>query len=406
VGGEADSARDIARRVEENLARFGIAGNVDVVSDVATLHGNGPTVSTAVGALVVDWPDLAEDARARRASELARRLSSERRTTASLSPHRRRRFPAWLRRAALVTGALLAAVAALRMYQLVVARGVEAALVRREAAGDDRDVKEREARKARVCEATRSRVMRGAAVGASDAEGFIVELWALRAPERGNPASDPVLAEFVTGETPTARGRVVWTGAPSLASLDGEDTSVTVTEANVPADGTPAYRGVRVSFRGRLSTPYFEDGPRRDYVRMARALTDALGTDHAALYAHCTDSAAHHLGSWFRGPTPGGAVTSLLYFMGVFGERPDLRKSVLVPEGGTATDLGYAFQRVSSVASPLKKARVMTFLAAESGMIAGTDGTVSTITFPFRDSNRASRAEHGIARELGLDDPR
>ena len=80
-----------------------------------------------------------------------------------------------------------------------------------------------------------------------------------------------------------------------------------------------------------------------------RALTDAIGADYAALYAHCADDSAHYIGSWFRGPSPGGAMASLLYFMGTFGEHPDLRGSVLMPaqERARELDRAFAFQPTS-----------------------------------------------------------
>jgi hypothetical protein len=369
------------------------------------LHGSGPTVSAELGPLLADWPAMAEDARARRVSEIARRLSSERRAAQSLTPSARRQVPLWLRPAALAIAVLLTGLAGFRLYQLQSAHDVTA-VVRKTAAAGELDSKERAARASRVCEATRARVMRGAAIGPSDTEGWVVELWALRGKEKPSPATDPALAEFLTGETPSARGRITWQGAPTLVALEGEDTTVTVTEANVPEASTPLYRGARVVFTGHFVGPYFEDAPRRDYVRLVRSLTDALGADYAALYARCADGDAHQLGSWFRGPTPGGSVTALLYFMGAFGQHPDLRKSLLTPPGAARPDLGYAFQSVSNAAFALKKARVMTMLASEAGMIAGLDGHVSTITFPFRDSNRATRAGHSIARELGIDEVR
>lgn len=407
MGGEADSARDLTRRLEEALARHGVAGNVAVTFDMATLHGNGPTVSAELGSLVAEWGGLPEDARARRASDVARRLASERRAVSSLAPSPQQRFPDWLRPVTLAAGVLLAGLAAVRMYQLQAAQNAGAASVRKLDKGErDGDSKERAARAARVCEATRTRVMRGAAIGPSDAEGWLVELWALRSPQRPSVVDDPALADFVSKQTTALPGRIVWKGAPTLAALDGAETSVTVTEANVPGTGTPDYRGARLVFSGRFVPPYFDDAPRREYLRFARAMTDALDVDFAALYARCADSDAHHLGSWFRGPTPGGAVTSLLYFMGAFGEHPELRGSVLEPAGATARDLAYAFRNVSSSAGALKKARVMTMLGSEAGMIAGSDGHVSTIMYPFRDSNRASRSAHAIAHELDLDEVR
>jgi hypothetical protein len=405
VGGEDVSARDLARRVEETLSRFGVAGNVAVTSDTATLHGNGPTVSTELGTLVADWPALPEDARARRVAEVARRLSTERRAVASLSPSRHASTPRWLPPAALAAAVVVAALAGARAYQL---RTADGAAVRRAPASarDDAEQRERTARAARVCEATRSRVMRGASIGPTDAEGWVVELFMLRGPERGALSSDPALAEFVVGETPAATGRVTWQGAPTLGGLEGVDTTVAVVAADLGTPGAPAHAGARVVFSGRLVAPYFDDAPRRDYVRLARAMTDTLATDYAALYARCAGGDAHHIGAWFRGPTPGGATTALLYFMGAFGEHPELRASLLAPPGATGRDLGYAFQNVAGAASPLKKTRVMIMLGPELGMIAGLDGSVSTISFPFRDANRASRAARAVARELGIEDAR
>ncbi|HVW26505.1 MAG TPA: hypothetical protein VHC69_14150 [Polyangiaceae bacterium] len=399
------SAHDLARRVEEVLARYGVAGSVTVTSDMATLFGNGPTVSAELGALVTEWPALPEDARARRVAEVARRLTTERRAVASLSPPERRGAPSWVRPVALAAAVVVAAIVGARSYELHL---LSSTVVRHGAApsGDDAEERERVARAARVCEATRSRIMRGASIGPIDAEGWVVELWALRAPERGSMLADPALPAFVVGESKAAKGRVTWQGAPALAGLEGPDTSVAIAPADLASAGVPVLGGARFVFSGRFVAPYFEDASRRDYVRLVRAMTDALAADYAALYARCASGEAHHIGSWFRGPTPGGAVTALVYFMGAFGEHPELRAPLLAPPGATGRDLGYAFQNVSNATSALKKTRVMTMLGPELGMIAGLDGQVSTVTFPFRDANRSSRATHAIARELGIDQVR
>lgn len=398
MGGEAEVGRELAWRLEEALARFGIAGNIAVDAGMATLYGNGPTVSTDVGSLVREWPLLAEDARSRQVTAVARRLSTDRRA-ASAALSARRKLPEWGRPLVLVLVAVLAGFALIRGSEYWAAR-------RSASAGTAKDYdayeRERAARAARACEATRSRILRGAAVGPSDAEGWVVELWALRPPERPNPALDPALAAFVTAGSEGAKGRLVWTGAHLLKGRDGPDTTVEVIEANLPETSTPGMRGVRLTFTGRLVAPYFEDGARLEYERFARAVTDALGAEYAALYAHCAGNAAHHLGTWFHGPTPGGATASLVYFMGAFGERPQLRRSLLVPESATTPDPWFAFQNVLRATRALKKARIMTLISGELGMIAGLDDHVSTITFPFRDANRAARAVHSIARELGI----
>src|SRR6185295_5747574 len=94
----------------------------------------------------------------------------------------------------------------------------------------DSDEHERAERAARVCDATRARGLRGAAVGPSDVEGWVVELWALREAAQPSPAADPALASFVSASG--AAEHIVWKGAPSLAALEGLDTTVTVSEAD------------------------------------------------------------------------------------------------------------------------------------------------------------------------------
>jgi hypothetical protein len=399
-GGDFGSAEDVARRLEEALTRFAVAGRIAVVGNVATLQGSGPTVSVDLGPLIVEWPGLPEETRKRRVGDVARRLAMDRRALSSVAPRSRGVLPDWVRLLGIVAGTLLLGLAAIRVYEL---SKTEAAVPSRRVKTKDYDSyeNERAARAARVCDATRARILRGAAIGPSDVEGWVVELWALRDPARPNPAAEPALGAFVsTAES----GRVVWKGAPALAALEGPDTSVAVSEADVPETGTPKRRGVRLVLSGRYVVPYFDDVPRQEYIRLARALTDELGAENAALYARCSDAASHHIGSWFRGPTPGGAAASLVYFMTAFGEHSDLRKALLVPPGAASVDMGYAYESVTSAALPLKKARVMSMIGPELGMIAGVDGGVSTITFPFRDANRASRAAHAIARELGVSD--
>jgi hypothetical protein len=157
---------------------------------------------------------------------------------------------------------------------------------------------------------------------------------------------------------------------------------------------------------GRYVNAYFDEAARVTLVRFALALSDALHAEYAALYARCAAGRAHHLGSFFRGATPGGAVASLLYFMGTFGDVPDVRRSLLAPAGSTAEDSVFAFQNIVKAAAPLKKTRVMAMVGAEGGMIAGLDNQPSTVSFPPRDPNRASRASHRIADELGLGESR
>jgi hypothetical protein len=231
-----------------------------------------------------------------------------------------------------------------------------------------------------------------------------VELTVLRAPDGEPPTADPALAAFFERAAGSSKGRVRSPKFPVLSALEGPDTAVVVGDASVPPLGAPHLRGAAFVFSGRYAAPYFDDGERQEFVALARGITDALGGSYAGLYARCAAGTSHHLGSWFRGPNARGTVASLLYFMGTFADPADLRSALLVPPGASGIDSAFAFKNIVAATQSLKKARAVTLLGPEYGAIAGTDDQPSTLTFPFRDSNRASRASHGIARELGIGD--
>jgi hypothetical protein len=408
VGGDAQTSSDLGQRLADSLSRFGVAGDVIVDAGRATLHGSGPTVTVDVAPLLDDWRGLSEELRQRRVNDVARRLAGERRAVVGSS------MPAPGVR---VSGLL--AKLGIGLAVLVVGFGIRVSYRQWAAMHPDTDKpkpliadydayeRQRAERAAHVCEATRSRVMRGATVGPSDVEGWVVELWALRSASKPSLAGDPTLATFVSMPVSQTKGRIVWpNAAPSLASAQGPATEVAVIESNLPETGEPFLRGVRLVMSGHYVVPYFNEPERLDYLRFARVLTDALGADYAGLYARCARSTSHQLGSWFRGPTSGGSLASLLFFMGVFAEHPDLRLSVLAQAGASNVDPAFALKNLISAATPVKKTRVMELVGADNGMISGTDDRVSTITFPFKDGNRAGRASHVAARELGIGEGR
>jgi hypothetical protein len=152
---------------------------------------------------------------------------------------------------------------------------------------------------------------------------------------------------------------------------------------------------------GRYVVPYFTESDRIVYVRLATALREKLGAKYGALYARCAHGSTHHLGAWFAGPGANGAAASLLYFMGTFAEVPHLKPSVLASDGG-AFDHLLAFGSIVESTKTLDKARVLSLLAPNGGMIAGTSSDIHAITFPFHDSNRAARASREMARGLGI----
>jgi serine/threonine-protein kinase len=405
VAGLQESAVELQQLVTESLGRFGVAGTVAIDGNRATLFGNGPTVELDVGPALADWDRLDDEGRRKRALDAARRLAAERRRfgVSGRAPDDRR-MPAWWILATI--GVALIGLGAAVLFWLVDAATKSHTPASRSAPVVDYDAYERERveRADRVCNATRSRIMRGAPVGPSDVEGWVVELSLLSSKDSPDLVSAPALSSFVSAAR--GPGRIVWPQAGSVANLDGPDTAATVTAANVPETGEPDFKGLRLVLTGRYVGAYFDEEARVTMVRFALALTDALHAQYAALYARCAAGRAHHLGSFFRGPTPGGAVTSLLYFIGTFGDVPDVRRSVLVRAGASADDPVFAFQNIRKAAAPLKKTRIMTMVGAEGGMISGLDDQPSTLSFPPRDPNRAARASHRIAQELGIGEER
>jgi hypothetical protein len=400
--GHEPGAGELEDLLSEALGKFGVAGTISVRAASAWLEGSGPSVSAEVASLLGHWHTLGPDQKRRRANDLARRLSQDRRARASSSGSGAGfSMPAFLPPVGIIVLAVAGAWTGYRRW-MDGRNGADA----RPIADYDAYERERAARAARVCSATRTRVMRGAAIGPSDVEGWVVELTLLRAAGQPPLTDSPALASFFDQSAGPDKLRVRSAAAPVLSAEDGPDTVVAMTAANVPPMGAPEERGVAFVFSGRYVVPYFTDTERADYLHLARGLSDALSADHGALYARCAAGTSHHLGSWFRGPNPAGAVTSLLYFLGTFSEPADVRASLLVPPGAGSADRAFAFRNVGAAAAGIKKARAVTLLSGEFGALAGADDQVSTLTFPFRDGNRASRASHTIARELGIGDGR
>ena len=250
-----------------------------------------------------------------------------------------------------------------------------------------------------ACSKSRARVARGGSVGPADVEGWQVELVLLR---RGAPtdlSQSPALAPFVRRAAGASVGKLVWPKASSLIAEDRFDAQVDVHA--LPPLGDKKLSGVRFVFSGPYVVPYFTEDQRLDYFSLVEALTDALGATDGALFAHCADSEAHHVGSWFLGATPGAAVASMIYFMEVFSDIPILKPDVL----GSGTDparRGQTFDVITQAAGSLNRSTVATLVGGELGMISGRPNKPARLTFPFRDGNRASRSGLEAARSLGL----
>lgn len=253
-----------------------------------------------------------------------------------------------------------------------------------------------------ACDQSRARVARGANVGPADVEGWVVELVLLRRSGSGaDLASAPELAKFIQRKPGATLSSVVWPGAKSLFDAKRFDAQVEVRA--IPSLGAKHLNGVSLLFSGPYVAPYFTEEQRSDYFMLADALSEALKVTDGALFAHCADADAHHIGSWFLGANPGAAVASVVYFMADFSEAPLLKPDVL----GTSTDPlrhGRAFDAISAAAESLDRGTAATLIGAELGMISGRPNQPARLTFPFRDANRATRASITAARALSLAD--
>jgi hypothetical protein len=250
-----------------------------------------------------------------------------------------------------------------------------------------------------ACGKSRTRVARGGNVAPTDVEGWQVELVLLRRGASVDLSQSPALSRFVRRSPGSASGALVWAQASSLIAEQGSDARVEVRA--LPPLGKKNVNGASFVFSGPYVVPYFTEDLRGDYFRLADALADALGATDGALFAHCTDSEAHHVGAWFLGSTPGAALGSLIYFMESYSDMPVLKPEVL-GSGVDEARHGHAFDAIDQAAAALSRSSVATLVGSEQGMISGQKGLPTRLTFPFRDGNRASRSGLQAAHSLGL----
>lgn len=387
--------REIEAAIAEAVTRFGMAGDIFIEGTTARLVGAGAEVSTDLGGIGDQWPTLAPELRQRRATEIARRLVSARRARIEAGHDQPRRgVPLFVAPMAIL---LLAAAGVLFAWDRFAPGGLGfrfGAEPTASAPNVDEYERERAARAQRVCEATRSRILRGATVGPTDVEGWVVELVLIR--EAADPLRDPALGEYLSQGEDAGAQRFVWKDAPEIAAQQGLGTDVSVTEET----GTGA-SGLRLTFHGKYVNPYFDPAKRGQYVKLANALAERLGASHGALYARCSLGGGHHLGSWFLGPTPGQAAAALVYWVGAFADPPHLRKSVLFPEGGGDVRQSGVFSRLGALSTDLDRKKLRTTAGEHDGMLTGEDEGRTVLTFPFADSNRAARASFSLAKTLG-----
>jgi serine/threonine-protein kinase len=413
--------QEIATLVREAIAKHGMAGEVTIRSTSVVLEGYGATVSTELGLLGDQWELLPLDVRVRRAGEVARRLADARRIRSIRPTSKTGLGLGWLGPVALV--ALLGAglwgayrVVGAKSNNADVGAAARSAALAPTSAADAYEA-ERAARAARVCAATRERVLRGVSVAMTDAEGWVVELVLLRGVDTAEMHLDPALDTFFAFDGDRSAARLVWAGTPGLSEISDAFSRVHLDHDAAP-DPARA-RSLRLTFGGAYVSPYFDAERRGQYLKLAGTLAERLAATHGALYARCADRQTHEIGSWFRAPNPAAAAASLIYFMGTFSDVPQLRAALLRPAGqsGTASDSAgtgsttpvdraFAFAAIHGATTALGYGPFRTLLGDFGGAIAGRPEGPTTVTFDFKDASRASKASFRLARELKIADSR
>lgn len=383
---------EIAEAISDSLSRFGAAGQVEVRADRAVLRGHGSTVEVDLGSLCSDWSALSSEERRQRVFALARKLARARRGPPRASGSVEVASRSWLAWALFALGG---AVAAWFVWRPV---PEPETVVRKPVALAPTAPVTRNDRAARVCEQTLSRVMRGATVGPTDVEGWVVEVAVVRPFEGRSLALDPALASFID------RRRLIWPGAGALSEVSGK-AQVTLVEDVLKSQQTKPFSRLRLTFSDGYVPVYFRPNERVGYHTLAHALTRRLAATRGAVYARCDHGTHHALGSWFQGQDPGEAAATLIYFMGIDAPALHIGKDH-VPYGKNGEiDRVQLLAMVAQATKRLTKRRVATLIGDHAGMIAGREEGPTTITFPFRDGNRAARASLALARSVGIGPP-
>ncbi len=401
--GLGPEAEEVRLAMQELVGRFGVAGQISVQGQWLCLEGSGPSVSVPLGGLLEQWTQLSAEQRQRRTQALARELAQARRSAVAASGTTGTGLQLGLLKVPLtILGVALAGIAAVLFWR---GPGSSGAVPGVDAGPSETQRYEaaRDARLRAACEKSRLRFQQGATPTVMDVDGWAVELLLLR--EGGGPRllTDPGLGPFLQLDSSGREGRFVWPGAPELLEISGPGTVVQLADASLLDPG--GAEGLTLTFTGRYVAPYFAESQRPLYTRIAATLAERLGATHAALYARCQHERSHQLGSWFRSTSPSNAAAILVYAMGAWADPPQIE----LADAGAGQPFERraarveVLNRVESNAQRLTREKLSHLIGEAGGMIAGAPrGGPTTLTFPFKDGNRAARASRRIAFELQL----
>ncbi|MGC4063174.1 MAG: hypothetical protein QM784_00700 [Polyangiaceae bacterium] len=231
-----------------------------------------------------------------------------------------------------------------------------------------------------------------------DVDGWVVEL-RLLSEQESLGENHSALSPFFGDAEPGGPKRVIWDEEPVLREATGPATMVHVLPDPLAQVFPRSRSGVRIVMTGTYVALYFDEAQRLKLMRLASALYESVSANVGALYARCADGHTNQLGSWFRGIDPGSVGVALVGTMGLSAEVPHLGEAGLVEE-----PLVYrrALSHLADRTRSLDRNRLTLLLAADGGMLAVRPGSWATITFPFSDGNRSTRASLRVAESVGL----
>jgi hypothetical protein len=214
-----------------------------------------------------------------------------------------------------------------------------------------------------------------------------------------SPRLDPAIAAL-DNYFPRQPGSIERThhapNTPLLNQAQGDAAGVLVSKTPLAVSGLRG-SGITITWRGKYVMRYFDQVDRSEYTKVADALFLDLGASYGALYARCIQAPARYVGSWFRGPTVGGALWILVAEMEV------VSGSATVPSSTAGNSPENWTEPLHSLAEKLQgvtRKRAALILASSGGSVSERPGQFATVEFPFSPANRANLAASAIARKV------
>jgi hypothetical protein len=373
---------DIQRQLAKELARRGVEAKLTLTNDTATLQSAAGSTHANLGDLPKHWRQLTSAGRRQRIEALAEHLAAD-----------------FLRPAATgqwktIVPLVLIALTTIVLGVLLIRGAVPSAAPVTE---ERRKTPERSRQAAKVCEATRSRVMRGATAGPADHEGWTVELALVTAAAGDSSAGANSPGEFFS---PLANDRlkVSWNGTPELNSLQGGHVELETRDEGDLNESVFLLRGDYVR-------SYFDELGRAQWQRFAAALAKQVQAKYGGLYARCSHQSSHHIGSWYAGEDDGAAAAALIYYDAVFSQARFLNAEFLPDRRRIGRPELAALLRLGERTKGTDRTQLAMWTSKDGGLVT-TFAERTMLKFPYRDSNRASRSSARIARRLGIAEER